>query len=346
MMEVSLELDRMLGVYFPGETVRATWRITTKESLTFHHLYARCKGEANTEWHQTQKITHIGHRLIFKQYRTLLGSHLGIPKPSGMIDIDQPDELHYKTQIQIHNASTVAIGAGSYVFKTSFELPSNIPPSFETNDGRIFYELKLQSQPDHQTHRFHFTVAPILDLSSIPELGNPLLYTDHKTFGFGCMATKPVTATLKIPAAGFAPGETTLIFLDIDNESTTRIIEVRVRLIECLTYYLGSGETQINRERILWTQNFDLEGGVIEPGEQQEVFTELYFDPKYNFKFFTDVNFLVIAQYFIECELIPTKLHSKLCFRSQIAIGTIPPENRLNTNDLIKISGCEVNNNV
>lgn len=344
-MEVRLDLDRTLGVYFPGDTVTCIWYVTTSKPLTLHHLYTRCKGEVNTEWHPTQKTTITGHRLIFKQYRTLLGSHLGIPNPSGMIDIDQPDDLHYKTKIEIHNASTVAIGAGTFRFKTVFELPLNIPPSFESNDGRVIYELKLQSQPNYQPHRFHFIVAPILDLSPIPELSNPLLDSDEKTFGFGCMSSKPLTATLKVPAAGFAPGESTYVFVDIDNESDTRIIEVKMRLVEVLTYYLGSGDSKINRERVLWTGTCELDGGVIQPSERQEVFTELFFDPQFNFKFFTDVNFLIIAKYFIECEVVPTKYHSKLCFRSQIAIGTVPPENRLNPSDLIKVIGTELNNN-
>lgn len=345
-MEVRLELDRTFGVYFPGETVRCTWRITIIEPMTLHHLYVRCKGEVNTEHVVTQKITIKGYRLIFKQYQTLLGSHLGIPNPSGLININQPDELHYRTQINIHNAYNVVIGAGTYTFKTNFELPYTIPPSFESNEGRIVYELKVQSQPDHEAYRFHFTVGPVVDLANIVELSNPLMNSDLKTFGFGCMPGKALTATVKMPAAGFAPGETTLVFVDVNNETNIRIVDVRIRLIEVLTYYMGKGERNINRERILCTHNLPLDNGSIRPGEQQEVFTELYFDPHFYFKFFTDINFLILAQYFIECEVVPTKYHSKLHFRTPIAIGTIPPENRLDTSDLIKISSDnEMNNN-
>lgn len=347
-MEVRLELDRTLGVYMPGETVKCTWHVTTTEPISFHHLYARCKGEVDTEWQQTQKITIIGRRLILKQYQTLLGSHLGIPKPSGMINIDQPDEWHYKTKIEIHSARNVALGIGKFTFKSQFELPASIPPSLEGNkEAKVVYELKLQSQPNTDLgHRFHFTVAPQLDLSLIFELSNPLMNSEQKTFGIGCMASKPLTATLKIPAASFAPGEKTLVFVDIVNESSTRIVEVRAHLVEMLTFFFGGGETKVNRERTLWTHSFELDEGCVGPKEQQEVFTELYFDPAYKFKFFTDVNFLILAKYFIDVELLPVKIHSKLTFRSQIAIGTTPPMNRLSLNDLVKVvDGDELNNN-
>lgn len=78
--------------------------------------------------------------------------------------------------------------AGSYIYKTWFKLPQNLPENYKNKYGHISYEeakvqVELPWKFDVQ-ERSTFYITPHYDLKEFPHLREPVCVEAVKTFGF------------------------------------------------------------------------------------------------------------------------------------------------------------------
>jgi hypothetical protein len=82
-----------------------------------------------------------------------------------------------------------------------------------------------------------FTVIKQLDLNyENPTLSIPLKMEFSKTFYCWCCKTKPVFVAASIPVAGYVPGQTINVSIDINNESSVDFEDVKISLKKYIRY--------------------------------------------------------------------------------------------------------------
>ena len=92
--------------------------------------------------------------------------------PIGLVSCEKPSESHF---LQFSNflpgTGSTVLGAGRHVFPFVYQLPMNLPSSYESGIGHVRYQLKgTIDKPwkfDHHTKKV-FTVVSMLDLNTQP----------------------------------------------------------------------------------------------------------------------------------------------------------------------------------
>ena len=95
-----------------------------------------------------------------------------------------------------------SLAAGTHKFPFEFILPKNIPSSYETRTGHIRYEAKGEIvrsllKWNHRCRKI-FTINAVLDLNLHPQCRKPKTRRGHKTLGFLCCESGPISATIHL----------------------------------------------------------------------------------------------------------------------------------------------------
>ncbi|RCN48614.1 arrestin domain protein [Ancylostoma caninum] len=100
--------------------------------------------------------------------------------------------------------------AGSYQFPFAFNLPLNLPPSFE--------------------------VVPIFDLNTVPRAILPMKELKVKKLGIILFRHGEVTLECETSKGGFVPGEMVVVRARIVNDSSKDIVKAQLKLVEISSY--------------------------------------------------------------------------------------------------------------
>ena len=159
---------------------------------------------------------------------------------------------------------------GEHILSFQYQLPHNIPPSFEGSCGQIRYEIEAQAVPSGLGRFSNCTVrAPLivrersdlLRLCREPRTGEIIKRVKFLCFRFGC-----VTATITVPLTGFSPGDAIPIHVDISNQ-TTRSIRICADLQRVDTFF-AAGCRNVQRINVA-----HIAGPQIAPGEDTSLDT-------------------------------------------------------------------------
>jgi len=142
--------------------------------------------------------------------------------------------------------SPVDLGPGSYEYPFSFEVPTGAPHSLQRRfsgirvkgRGHITYSLTASLGGITEVEK-PLTVIGTLDLNIIPSLRAPIEVFNQKYRCCCCCRQGPITLKLKLPKAGFIPGEQLDLTLWIHNESRKSLKHVSVQLAEVWQYYVA-----------------------------------------------------------------------------------------------------------
>jgi hypothetical protein len=151
-------------------------------------------------------------------------------------------------------------GKRTWNFKT--DLPFELPSSTTEKYGSIAYKVVVTFERPWKFNLEHieeFTVIKPLALS--PALKNPTEQDIRRTFMTGVLETKPIKATIFLPATGFIPGETINIKVDLVNPTYYDVKHLRVSLIKVTdhksqTPYQQTEQTRTKLEKVTAGQPF------------------------------------------------------------------------------------------
>ncbi|KAK6174917.1 hypothetical protein SNE40_013476 [Patella caerulea] len=124
---------------------------------------------------------------------------------------------------------------GNYSYPFSFQLPKQLPSSYESSIGRVRYTVTaVIDRPwkfDHKCKRT-FTFIDALDLNLETNAAQSAIQQGEKTMCCLCCKSGPISAVLKLDRLGYVPGEDIRIHGEISNHSrrkmTSSFAEVRM----------------------------------------------------------------------------------------------------------------------
>ncbi|XP_018027461.1 arrestin domain-containing protein 2 isoform X2 [Hyalella azteca] len=195
-------------VYFPGQTVQghvqarassATWC----GAIEFHMI-----GKAKVKWEDGDDGE--GNK---KQYK------------------DSEEYFNYKTNLWSPRASE-KLSAGNHAWPFNFQLPLNIPSSFEGTAGYIRYSIAAKtyiSMGFDKKHKFYISINCPLDLNSSYLAKAPLVIQTTDTSCCLCFSKGPININMRCEHSGAVVGEAYRIRGEVANNGSKEHVTYRVR---------------------------------------------------------------------------------------------------------------------
>ncbi|XP_076380768.1 arrestin domain-containing protein 2 [Megalopta genalis] len=205
------------AVYMTGEVVRGTIILDTAKVKTIRGIYIIAKGSAFVRW--TERETRSGSNgksetvtnvyRASQQYFSIRGEIL---EPRG------PD-------------SRIVLPEGCQQYQFQFQLPSNIPSSFEHRHGYVRYTVKaIIDRPwkfDHEC-KIAFTVVSVLDLNMHRHRCLGIHEEIQKNFSCCCFGLGSMNTSIRVPSSGYVSGQMISASVNYKNASS----QVGIRRIE------------------------------------------------------------------------------------------------------------------
>lgn len=151
-------------------------------------------------------------------------------------------EVYLNTQTYLlgsHDGEVIKIARGMHKFQFSFQLPSELPASFEASHGHINYNIEaVLDNPWGLDRRFkmEFTVVRCDDLNEFPEL---MIQTESEEIKHFCeifRKSKPLLMSASLSHTGYVPGETIKVRIKYVNHSKVDVQSTRIHLIRTIRF--------------------------------------------------------------------------------------------------------------
>ncbi|ESO88266.1 hypothetical protein LOTGIDRAFT_165704 [Lottia gigantea] len=217
-----------------------------------------------------------------------------------------------------NDSAMLPAGINTYPFQ--FQLPGNLPSSFEGQYGYVRYWLKSTiDQPwkfDHTT-KTAFTVICLLDLNREPTASEPRQGHDEKTLCCWCCKSGPISAVFRIDRGGYVPGEAITLNVEINNSSNRKVNGSSVNF-KMVTKYHARCKTKTQSRSLA-----KIKHGEFKQGENDIWSGERLIIPPVPPSFLTGCRIIDI-HYYLELKVDPSGPAFDLCIPFEIIIGTIP----------------------
>ncbi|KAL3270086.1 hypothetical protein HHI36_009144 [Cryptolaemus montrouzieri] len=207
--------------FYSGSLIQGKLVCTFNGSQKIRGIKIRAYGDEHTEWwgtesyynhsenrHETRSVMYTGDNNLFGWESMLFGGHSG--------------DTH--------------VGPGRFTYPFSFQLPSNLPSTFENSYGYIRYTLKgivdIPWGMDYED-TLQFVVLSLIDLNTFPlESFQPVSRSDEKTVCCWCCAGGEITVDINISKTAFVPGENIKLFVSMTNMSNSNVEGLEAKLIQ------------------------------------------------------------------------------------------------------------------
>lgn len=211
------------GAFYAGKAVTGKVIVEITESIKIRAVKLRFVGEASVSFSDGKlKKSHSDSHRYFEQLDLIFGSDNG-----GVLKSDP----------------TTVLNTGTHEFPFVFNLPGQVPSSFESTLGHVRYFCKATL---HRPWKFDFTakraftVVANVDLNHEPAAFTPAYRHAERSFSwtdwlFFC-AKGGLTITVKIDRSAFVPGEDILINAEVSNYSSNKVKDVEAFLQQNLVF--------------------------------------------------------------------------------------------------------------
>ncbi|XP_056020506.1 arrestin domain-containing protein 3-like [Ostrea edulis] len=213
-----INFGNSVAIYSAGQNVQGYLNVEVDKPLNLQCIRVYVKGEAFVHWTdqrmrgpaplQTPTRHHSAHEEYFDFTSTLLGNN-------------------------DNNAPKITLLRGNYCYPFQFQLPQNLPSSFEGKYGHIRYTIKgTIEKPKRFSHvtKTAFSVIGPLDLNTFPQIDSPIGMTVTKNICCLCCTSGPLSAYLSLPRRGFVPGDIIPLTVEIENLSRRKIASSSITL--------------------------------------------------------------------------------------------------------------------
>ncbi|XP_062597207.1 arrestin domain-containing protein 17-like [Saccostrea cucullata] len=297
-----IELENQQGVFFPGQIINGRLVIELDAEMKMREISLTFKGLAHVYWYYTQQnssghyqtSTYSASEKYFEHSQPLFGEGMGMSDDN-------------------------RLPPGQHAYPFSFQLPPNLPSTFEGEVGYVRYTIKgTIYKPwkfDYTTKR-PFTVNALLDLNTQP---NSACWTRNQQSKFLCCLcckSGPITGMLKLDRVGYVPGEAITFNAEIQN-MTSSVCGVHVKLY-MTTVFHATTKSKTTTSEIARVVHQD-----IQPGETETWSGDSLVIPPLPPSFLVGCKIIDI-NYFFELIVEPPWPATSLCVPLLIIIGTTP----------------------
>ncbi|XP_062620954.1 arrestin domain-containing protein 3-like isoform X2 [Saccostrea cucullata] len=300
-----IELENPQGVFFAGQIINGRLVVELDAEMKMREISLKFKGQANVHWTESQTVStgkttstvtrhYSASEKYFEHTQPLFG------KGMGMGDDNR-------------------LPPGQHVYPFSFQLPPNLPSSFEGGVGYVRYTIKgTIDKPwkfDHTTKR-PFTVNALLDLNTQPNSACGTQNQQSKFLCCLCCKSGPITGMLKLDRVGYVPGEAITFNAEIQN-MTSRVCGTHVKLY-MTTVFHATTKSKTTTSEVARVVHQD-----IQPGETETWSGDRLVIPPLPPSFLVGCQIIDINYYF-ELIVDPSGPAIDLHVPLLIIIGTIP----------------------
>lgn len=222
-----------------------------------------------------------------------------------------------------NSGNQIEIEAGFYQFNFQAILPPLLPTSFEAKHGSIRYLINVVIDRPWKfdlTYKVAFTVLKQLDLNyENPALKVPTKMEVFKTFYCGFCKTAPLYIAASIPMSGYVAGQLVNVSIEINNESSIDVEDIKVTLKKFI-FYNSQTPSKKTKEEVL-TEAEIRSGGVLKRNkgkfDQKLLIPPV---PPSNMNYCRILN----VSYEVHVTAKIAGIHKNPVIRLPITIGTVP----------------------
>ncbi|CAL7934306.1 unnamed protein product [Xylocopa violacea] len=236
----SVEFERPSATYMPGEMVSGNILVNVAKEKRIRGISVSAKGEARVRWHEYRNETNVhGNTSDCTTYS------------------NHEEYFHLKQYVLGSNSSTsqMNIPVGSHRYPFMFQLPYNIPSSFEHNNGHIRYVVKaVIDRPWAFNHecKVAFTVVSSLNLNEHRHECQYGIDDDvmQSFCCFCCIDQGKMNLHIRVPVSGYVPGQTIFVAVQYANSSSTvKITGISTKLMRKLKFRAGAPSSKEKTEK-------------------------------------------------------------------------------------------------
>ncbi|KAI4494681.1 hypothetical protein M0804_000882 [Polistes exclamans] len=230
-----ITFDRPGATYLPGENISGCVTIALSEKKSARDLYIHLKGEARVHWTISESSKDIdGNDTSSTQHHSATEKYFSMKQSL----------LRRSTEID-----RIELPEGESTYYFSFQIPINIPCSFEHSTGYIRYTAKAIVDIPWKFNwwtKSAFTVVTPYDLNTFSDQCMGIDDEISKDFSCCCFKKGSLNVRIKVPNLGYVPGQfITIEVISNLKSSNIQIIGITTKLIEELTFHAhGSTETK------------------------------------------------------------------------------------------------------
>jgi len=284
------------GVFFSGSTLTGVVHISVEgESQPVKGVRVECVGKAKVLWTEPQHKQTVVYR-------------------------NKEQYLDY-SNILLATDTATELSVGNHEFPFSVPLEANIPSSFEGKHGHVRYKVTASiDDPQKKTEHF-FTVLTPYDLNKDQDAQLPINEKKDKTPTTLFGKSDPISATITIPRTGFVPGERIPVDAEILNQSSTKIKNTTLRIIQKVTFHAKSlfNKTRTRTSKIAEIKRDEEieEGGRLEWKNYTIEIPPMPTSPLEHCS-------IISIRTLVELEVNPSGLHRDLVVHAPIIVGSVP----------------------
>ncbi|XP_063691999.1 arrestin domain-containing protein 17-like [Bolinopsis microptera] len=241
-MEIRVKLDR--EVYFVGQDISGVVEIDNKYKRRMRgiRLTLRCRSEV-VWWEERGSL--VGKKEKVKQFND--------------------DNLMYTEKYIVGEGKTMFLQAGDNIqFPFSISLKGKkkrkLPSSMELPKGHIRYYLKAEVDWPWAVVQDHERLVSVVDACNLCDVRDALQpATFTKTFKVG-LSRKKIHVAGRLEKLGYVPGEEILLHVEIDNNSSSKISNSWIQLVEIVKYLSSGQKVETSRNVLNWSEMGSIAG--------------------------------------------------------------------------------------
>ncbi|XP_015172979.1 PREDICTED: arrestin domain-containing protein 2-like [Polistes dominula] len=298
-----VKFDRPSATYIPGENITGSVTIVLDQTKSVRDVKIYFKGEAKVHWTTTRSERDSRGKTVSRTVH------------------HTATEKYFSIELSLLRKSTeeVELPVGESVYYFSFQLPTNIPCSFEHKVGYIRYTAKaivdIPWNFDWWT-KSAFTVVTGLDLNPISHQCVGIDDETSKNFYCLCFNRGLIRVRIRIPSTGYVPGQyiMTEVFSNLKSEKV-HVTKISAKIEEELTFH-AHGSTK----RDLIVIQRDQDEGPITAIHQSNLKLYVPSLPPSNLEYCG----IIDLKYYLRVNVHVSGLHKKVDRKYPILIGTQP----------------------
>uniref|UniRef100_A0A6A7G010 Arrestin domain-containing protein 2-like isoform X1 n=1 Tax=Hirondellea gigas TaxID=1518452 RepID=A0A6A7G010_9CRUS len=239
---IKVELHPEYPVYFGWQIISGIVRAEVLQEISCKDVKVTCSGKAKVRWTEGSGK----QQLVFKAKE----KYVNLSKIVWTPEIPERGKLP----------------AGNYAWPFSFQLPQDIPSSFEGTFGFIRYKVKANiniSSAYDKKHSIYFSVCCPVDLNYDDNAKSPLKMVKTDTYGCCCCVKGPVALNFNCQYSGAVSGEKFKIRGEVANQGRKEVTNSTVTIYQKVTYRSGKSKNKKTTDQVCKVTR-----GAIAPGDR------------------------------------------------------------------------------